>query len=202
MAINLNNITINRIGWKDDPDTSTPLDSGNLKEMENNAESGINELKTNVQTAFTDLLKLVFPIGSTYITQTNTNPSTILGFGTWERLKGKVCLGLDEDDNDLKTIGNTGGEKTHQHKYQVGSITSKNVVANGGVFATKNADSSIRGTSTTIATGQEINNNSELGSGTSWNYNDGYVVVSTGTTSLENNLQPYQVVGYMWIRKS
>lgn len=55
MAINLDNITIDRIGWKDDPDTSTPLDSGNLKAMENNAEDGINKLKSNVQTAVTEI---------------------------------------------------------------------------------------------------------------------------------------------------
>ena len=55
MAINLDNITIDRIGWKDDPDTSTPLDSGNLKEMENNSEAGINTLKSNVQIALTEL---------------------------------------------------------------------------------------------------------------------------------------------------
>lgn len=55
MAINLDNITIDRIGWKDDPDTSTSLDSGNLKEMENNSEAGINTLKSNVQIALTEL---------------------------------------------------------------------------------------------------------------------------------------------------
>lgn len=56
----------------------------------------------------------IFPIGSTYITQTDTNPSTILGFGTWERLKGKVLVGLDENDTNFNSIGKTGGEKTHQ----------------------------------------------------------------------------------------
>ena len=60
------------------------------------------------------LMELVFPIGSTYITQSNTNPNTILNFGTWERLKGKVCVGLDEDDTSFNTIGKTGGEKTHE----------------------------------------------------------------------------------------
>ena len=60
-----------------------------------------------------ELIKLVFPIGSTYITQTNTNPSEILKFGTWERVKGKVLVGLDEDDTAFNTIGKTGGEKTH-----------------------------------------------------------------------------------------
>ena len=61
------------------------------------------------------LLSLVFPIGSTYVTQTNTNPSTILGFGTWERLKGKVCLGLDEDDADFNQINKTGGANIYKN---------------------------------------------------------------------------------------
>ena len=185
MAINLDNITINRIGWKDDPDTSTPLDSGNLKEMENNAESGINELKTNVQTAFTDLLKLVFPIGSTYITQTNTNPSKILGFGTWERLKGKVCLGLDEDDANMNAIGKTGGEKTH--KLTISEMPSHRHAINTNVNCT----------------GFGSNNSLVRGSGgtTEWKDNESYIK-STGDGAAHNNMQPYQVVGYMWIRKS
>lgn len=62
------------------------------------------------------MLELVFPVGSIYTTQTNTNPNTILGFGTWERFKGKVCVGLDEDDEDgyFDEIGKTGGEKKHK----------------------------------------------------------------------------------------
>lgn len=60
-----------------------------------------------------ELMKLVFPVGSTYCTQDNTNPSEILKFGTWERVKGKVLVGLDEDDTDFNEIGKTGGEKKH-----------------------------------------------------------------------------------------
>lgn len=182
MAINLDNITINRIGWKDDPDTSTPLDSGNLKEMENNAESGINELKTNVQTAFTDLLKLVFPIGSTYITQTNTNPSTILGFGTWERLKGKVCLGLDEDDNDLQTIGNTGGEKTHTLTIEETPSHTHDFNYGERLLVQKGSDYAVP--DYVNLTGKKI------------------TTTSAGGGQPHNNMQPYEVVGYMWIRKS
>lgn len=61
-----------------------------------------------------ELIKLVFPIGSIYITQNDTNPSEILKFGTWERVKGKVLVGLDENDTDFNVIGKTGGEKTHK----------------------------------------------------------------------------------------
>lgn len=37
-------IEINRIGWEDAPSEQTPIDSGNLKQMENNSEDGINAL--------------------------------------------------------------------------------------------------------------------------------------------------------------
>lgn len=148
---------------------------------------GYTNFKNNEAPALSDttlndmqkgLLELVFPIGSTYITQTDTNPSTILGFGTWERLKGKVCLGLDEDDNDLKTIGNTGGEKNHKltinempsHRHQVAK--TNNSGADGWAMSGNWAETGDFGTS------------------------------PTGGNQPHNNMQPYQVVGYMWIRKS
>lgn len=122
------------------------------------------------------LLSLVFPIGSTYVTQTNTNPSTILGFGTWERLKGKVCLGLDEDDSNLNAVGKKGGEKTHTltlNEIPVNQITTTNVssAATDGYI--------MRGGYTKAV-----------------DYNMG------GQNQSHNNMQPYEVVGYMWIRKS
>lgn len=82
-----------KFNWINGQAGGTPLSAENLNQMQDN------------------LLQLVFPIGSTYITQDRKNPNSILGFGTWERLKGKVCLGLDEDDRDLNVIGETGGEK-------------------------------------------------------------------------------------------
>ena len=80
-----------------------------------NFENGVTPINdTNLNKMQTDLLKAVFPIGSTYITQENTNPNTILGFGTWERFKGLVALGVDENDSDFNAIGKKGGEKTHK----------------------------------------------------------------------------------------
>ena len=48
-------IKLERIGWKDKPDESTPISSGNLKKMEDNTENAINELeKENEYTTVTD----------------------------------------------------------------------------------------------------------------------------------------------------
>lgn len=127
------------------------------------------------------LLSLVFPIGSTYVTQTNTNPSTILGFGTWERLKGRVCLGLDEDDTDLNTIGKTGGEKTH-------TLTIAEM-ANHAHQQTAEGKYGIEpGASAMCPTWGGIKGNTSAATG------------STGGGQAHNNMQPYKVVGYMWIR--
>lgn len=48
-------IVLDRIGWEDEPSTNTPIDSGNLKKMEDNAEKGINELETNLKWKSVDL---------------------------------------------------------------------------------------------------------------------------------------------------
>lgn len=46
---------MNRIGWKDEPSTDTPIDSGNLKQMEDNAEDAINELGDSFEWKSVDL---------------------------------------------------------------------------------------------------------------------------------------------------
>lgn len=122
------------------------------------------------------LLSLVFPIGSTYVTQTNTNPSTILGFGTWERLKGKVVVGLDENDADFNQINKTGGSKyiqEHYHKDSIAVNGHENLETVGYNGAQNTSQYYVR--------------------------TSGVQGVKTGNSG---NLQPYQVVGYMWIRKS
>jgi len=127
------------------------------------------------------LLGLIFPIGSTYITQENTNPNTILGFGTWERLKGKVVVGLDENDTDFNTIGKTGGEK--EHTLVEGEIPNHALSIN-----IQHTDGEIEGDKEALNCGLQLGGRRR---GMTGYYGGGQA---------HNNLQPYQVVGYMWIR--
>ena len=148
-----------------------------------NFENGVTPINdTNLNKMQTELLKAVFPIGSTYITQENTNPNTILGFGTWERFKGLVALGVDENDEDFNEIGKTGGEKKHtmtidelvNHIHKVGYIDSNWKI---------NSD-------TTGQTNLII-------------YNDANVATTAaGNGQPFNVMQPFEVVGYMWIRRA
>lgn len=136
--------------------------------------------KISFSTIKKEILKIAFPVGSTYVTQSNTNPNSVLGFGIWERLKGKVCLGLDEDDGDLDTIGKTGGEK--KHTLTINEMPSHN---HGGINDANVADGPTDGTYGYKSNGS---NNNYTG--------------NTGGDQPHNNMQPYEVTGYMWIRRS
>ena len=65
------------------------------------------------------ILNAVYPIGCTYITLGNTNPSTFLGIGTWERIGNGLQLaivGTAKDKNDTShtiSAGANDGEWTH-----------------------------------------------------------------------------------------
>lgn len=124
-----------------------------------------------------ELMKMVFPIGMPYVTQTNTNPSTILGFGTWERLEGMLCVGLDENDEDFDEIGKVGGSKTHSlTKAELPAISfdtfrGTGTVGWGGVLGASNCDG-------VLATTQSIG----------------------GTSQAFSTMPPYKVVGYTWVR--
>lgn len=124
------------------------------------------------------ILDLSFPIGSRYVTQTNINPNAILGFGTWERLKGVVCVGLDENDPAFNSIGKTGGEK--EHKLTIAEMPNHS----HGLKFDQTAASGTNGVLTGV---QNV-------------YSSPNFIDSAGGSQPHNNLQPYRVVGYMWMR--
>lgn len=139
----------------------------------------LNTMQELIKSEICSKMQLVFPIGSTYITQTNTNPATILEFGTWERLKGKVCLGLDEGDEELNAIGKTGGEKEH-------TLTIEEMPAHNHGLKYENS-ARTAGSMANVGTGTELASETTQ---------------STGGGQAHNNMPPFEVVGYMWIRRS
>lgn len=152
--------------------------------FENNI-TAINDV--NLMAMQKELMKMIFQVnGLPYITPNkNENPADILGFGTWERVKGKVLVGLDEDDTEgyFDEIGKEGGEKkhtqtidelaTHEHPY------ARNQLWYGepGTIGSTLGD-------TSVANAQYLNATTS----------------TTGGGQPMNVTQPYRVVGYMWIR--
>lgn len=76
--------------------------------------SGTNTTQLATTAFVTAALQAVYPVGSIYInSSSSSNPSTLLGFGTWEAFgAGRVLVGLNGSDVDFDTAEETGGSKT------------------------------------------------------------------------------------------
>ena len=121
----------------------------------------------------------VFPVGCIFMSIVSTNPSTLLGGGTWTRIaQGRTLVGLNEDDNDFKSAEETGGEKFH--KLTVDEMPSHNHQYYSPVIQKVAAS----------------NNSLVYG-----NYNKQYLIGTdfVGGNGPHNNLQPYYVT-YIWKR--
>lgn len=133
------------------------------------------------------LLEALYPVGATYISGSSTMPALIAGVGTWVRLKGRVIVGLDEDQTEFDTINETGGHKLMQsHNHGIGTLRPLGNAGHADNNAT-NLDDFAGSNGPIVATGTPI------GTG-AWS---GAMAFTGGGDS--QNLQPYKVK-YMWER--
>lgn len=121
--------------------------------------TGLESITVNLTT----LSKLIYPVGSIYMSVNSTNPKYLFG-GTWEAWgSGRVPIGVKASDNDFNTAGKTGGSKTvnlsHSHNESVGADADTMYLtagSNGGVYGSVINSSANRmtwkGTPTTGAT--------------------------------------------------
>jgi hypothetical protein len=65
----------------------------------------------------TTLLELIYPVGIVITLGVSTNPATLLGFGTWEAIAGKVIVGIDGTQTEFDTLDETGGSKSSAHTH-------------------------------------------------------------------------------------
>jgi hypothetical protein len=129
-----------------------------------------------------------YPVGSIYINATNnTNPATLLGFGTWTAFgAGRVMVGFNASDPLFDAAEETGGSKdaitvSHTHSItdpgHAHSYTSTQVPGGSG-------RSDRIGVHLGATTGSAVT---------------GITIDSTGSSGTNANLQPYITV-YMWKR--
>lgn len=178
-------------------------------------EEGLDSTKTNVNTlaeafellnttklAKSELLNAAYPVGSIYISVSETSPNTLFG-GTWERLKDRFLLAV----GDSYAAGATGGEAAHtltvdempSHGHAVHVWDDAGTTGNAYYYS---------GTTKKTHTGARLYN----GTASSWVASgstasaaqEGRGDVSGGTelvggSAAHNNMPPYLAV-YMWKR--
>lgn len=122
----------------------------------------------------------IYPVGSLYLSITNTDPSVYFG-GTWERFgKGRVLLGVNEHTDKFSESELTDGEKTHtlttnelpKHQHAIRYIAD----------TVKSASTSFPLTSSGAMTGSGVFASQSIGGG-----------------EAHNNLMPYATC-YIWKR--
>lgn len=155
-------------------------------------------------TAFvTAALQLIYPVGSIYTNASSaTNPSTLIGFGTWSAFgTGRVLVGINGADASFDVLGETGGSKdavvvSHNHTATSTSTDSGHLhqyrsTANPSGQGSPSGTDTSPGESTSVYIAPTETGYALISTSTT--------VASTGVSGTNANLQPYVVVN-MWLR--
>lgn len=134
----------------------TPVNAANM----NHIEDGIADCYDYVNTQITAMLETIYPVGSIYISTSETNPLEAL-FGTWELVAANRALWTGNGTNANTTIAAGLPNHTHTVSYTGSNddngdpgnyiITSPNQKGNTYTITSSNAKgSSVYGQSTTV----------------------------------------------------
>lgn len=152
-----------------------------------------------LQESLGNVREALYPVGSVYTNRLSaTNPATLLGFGTWVRIQGRVVVGLLGGDTNFGALGQEGGAVS------VGLTEANNGPHGHSVSQTPHAHGYTRAIEQTNSGGigfQGGNNDGgyqSLATATA-NANIGINVSGSGTPHY--NLQPY-IVCYVWYRQA
>lgn len=107
------------------------------------------------------IMKTVYPVGAVYTSTVATDPKTLFGFGTWERIQDRFLLAA----GSTYSAGATGGEAAH--KLTVDEMPSHTHMAKGwaavvdgsGGYKTLGAEGKSRTYSPDPAGGGQAHNN-------------------------------------------
>ena len=127
------------------------------------------------------------PVGSYYLTETDTNPSAILHVGTWVQLKDRMLIGC----GDSFAISSEGGEITH-------TLTSAEFPKLSGSVATF-----LRWNNSATATGilSAENGTTQFPSTENQNTWGSTIKIAFGGNQPHNNMPPYHTC-FVWRRES
>lgn len=174
-----NNETINDITFE--YGKANKIEIKDIRTISANVEEISNNVKY-IDKKISDLLNMFYPVGSIYETMDSSfDPNKKWG-GTWERIKGRVLIGVDENDSDFNIAEKTGGEKTHT---LVVSELPQHTHAN---YA-KRTNITINNSGNTHVTCHSSNSGAIVGNN----------IGSTGEGVAHNNLQPY-ITCFIWKR--
>jgi len=152
-----------------------------------------------------------WPVGSVFISNSATNPSSLLGVGTWVRFaSGRVLVGQSDTDVDFNTFAKTGGAKTvvlsgaesgvqaHTHTFSGNTGSSPIDISMNVGAATSNPD----GGSSAVTRANATGSGPRLAGSSSHTHAFAGTTAVRGpinATEAHENMPPY-AVAYFWVR--
>ena len=180
----------------------------NVLELAQTNEERIEALETFQR----NLIDIVYPIGSIYMSMNDVSPAAFLG-GTWERIQDRFLLSAGSS----YAVGSTGGEASHTlsvaetpaHTHTRGTmnITGTITMHDAGASVPRSNISNLSGVfygtalsnygSTNVGSGATSYGGISFNASRSWTG----ATSSVGGNAAHNNMPPYLAV-YMWKRTS
>lgn len=162
--------------------------------------SAVNELVEKINSISVGT-SFDYPIGTILFNEDKDFNPNSLYVGTWERIKGKYIVGVDEDDNEINEAGKTVGSKEHYHQYGVQYNALYAALYSTDSRLIRLYDGQNKNFIEASSAGQtnEIGNNGVRES-TGSAFDCQQLQAITNTTSASN--MPLSYTGYIWIRKS
>ena len=169
----------------------------------NAAKTTAENAAAQVDSAIAAAANLIYPVGSIYMSVSNTSPASLFG-GTWTAFgAGRALVGINTSDTDFNTAEKTGGTKTHtlttsempshKHSYQV---QNRNYSAAGLFIPTEQGSCKKN-----VASGSDLYSLQPAFGGGEYDSYGYFNILTAGGGGAHNNLQPYITV-YMWKRVS
>ncbi|MGM0217638.1 phage baseplate protein [Enterococcus sp. AZ126] len=117
------------------------------------------------------------------------DPNTVYT-GTWERIKGRMLVGVDENNTKFSTAKKIGGAENHIHELGDGSVYAQLRLTSSSLDSKNVPYAAEWSVNTTNSSQMAFKSGSGMQSG-------GVNVV--GKSDSQSNLPPYYAV-YMWVR--
>jgi hypothetical protein len=150
----------------------------------------------------------IWPVGAVFISVVDTDPATLIGFGTWEQVaEGQMIVGQKDTDTDFNVAEETGGAKTatlamtnmpsHDH-------TGSSIAGEAGHRHSVGGDNIIGNSSGHWAYGSGTVSGADISktavtSGAGTNHTHSLTVASQGSGTAFSIVNPYFVC-YIWKR--
>ena len=144
-----------------------------------------------------DIVDLIYPVGSIYMSVKSTSPATLFG-GTWVRWgNGRVPVGVDTTQTEFNSVEKIGGEKTHR-------LTEDEMPAHQHFADNNNGEEKLTGNVGNMGFSASSDEGASYCYALDWGYRSsrtdtGIKTAEAGGGDPHNNLQPY-ITCYMWKR--